>query len=373
MFGLFKKKPLKEPEPYQGKILFNPKEKHSAPHLGSRQNILSKFKNTIIGFLGLAFIMASAFGIYTVFNSEQFKIKNFEFIGNKEVEDSEITEVIQSFKGKSLFLVNASVISETVSRSFPLFKSVEVKKVFPDLLRLVIAEKDPQLVLINLSGSYVIDEEGFVIEVISSDNINFPADKIEIARGLGDPNSESVRERIYADWKAEKKLIISPNKELTPEDEQRLAKEFNFAAIADEEKEATLKTIQEELLHEITSFLDSHALEVSQTVFAGLPRVYVINADILVKNQIISEKKLNLTAEVARFFNQNKQLVVEKIFWEGEVLVRFQFTSGKQIVFGTNRKVSEQLEDLLLVSSKLEQEGKIYNLIDVSSRKILVK
>jgi len=369
MFGLFKKKQPKETEPFQAKILFKPKEPRTVSQIGPRKNVWGKLKNIAIGLISLILIIAIVLGLYALFNSEEFKIKSFEFIGNKEVEDGEILEAISSVKGKSLFLTNAFTISDTIKQNFPLFKSVVVKKIYPDLIKVIVSEKEPQLILINLNGSYLIDEEGFVIEVISSDSIKFPEDKVDIARGIGDPNSDIVRDLIYADWKFAK----TKKTDLSAEEEAALAKQFDFNAVPLEQKQAKLQVIQTELLSEINSFLEKHAQLVAQTVYAGLPRVYMVNANKIEKNQIISENKLNLTAEVARFFNQHQEFVLAKIYWEGEVLVRFEFTNGKQIVFGTNRKASEQLEDLLLVLSKLQQEGKSYTRIDVSSKKISVK
>ena len=323
----------------------------------------SRAKHTILGLLGLILLIALGYGISRLLTDERFQIHSVEVIGNDYIADEEIIAASGAI-GKSIFLQRTYSAEQRLLKDFVFFKRVEIRKIWPDSLVVNIAERQPQLILINLNGVFIIDDEGLVIEVLKSESLNFSPEKIEIVRGLGDPEAKYVEQRIRADMQG-----------TTLDDDgfQQEADAFDFEAIPLSEKIIVLEQIKEELTNEIISLLDENNKLTTETRHAGLPRVYVYENRAYEQDTAVDPQKLIISTEVTQFLKSQPDTVIEKITWEGDYLVSFQLLSGKRLIFGVTRDLSEQIEDYLVLRARLHLDGRDFSVIDLSSSNISVR
>ncbi len=120
----------------------------------------------------LAVILSLA---YTVFFLDFFEVKKMEISGNLklsigEIEDFVFSEINRvkthpSIKG-DMVLLDSEQLKKALLKKFKIIKSVEIKKIFPDTLKISIAEKSIATVWCRVS-CYWLDEEGVVFEPLS--------------------------------------------------------------------------------------------------------------------------------------------------------------------------------------------------------------
>lgn len=324
----------------------------------------------LIAFLlcvGLIFVMRN------FISSPTFAIKQIEFYGNRRLTDTQLNELVEDIKGRNIFLLRSGEVSSKLSQKDFFLKAVTVSKILPDKIRISIQERTPDLTVINLSGAYLVDSEGIVLDTVITDQLNFGRNDLEILKDFGDPNADYVKERLSD--KIEELIFETPEKNpetqtnYTEEERKQLA----FEMIPLTEKVAVLETIKGEILIKVEEIFTRFSNAVSAHEFAALPRVFVYENKVYRQNDTIDSSRLTLTTEVTSYFNSNQEFIVEKITWEGQYLVNIKFTSGQEAIFGVSRKPSEQLEDFVLIITRLKLDGKNFSKIDLSSKKVSVK
>ena len=118
------------------------------------------------------------FVVYFLFFSQFFLIKKIEIKGNKSIKSSEIEKVATSkmkdaffhFVPGNNFLFNKNEeIKNALLEKFSEIKSIKVKKVFPNSLKIEILEKDPIIIWCRLEDCYYIDNKGIIFASVDSD------------------------------------------------------------------------------------------------------------------------------------------------------------------------------------------------------------
>lgn len=301
------------------------------------------------------------FMVFKIISSDYFQIDAIRIIGSRSVPAESIRQDLSDYNSRSIFIVNSKEISNGLLQKHSSFKRVSVAKIWPDKLIINITEKQPLLFYINLNGVYLIDEDGKVSEILFQDKINFETEQLNVITGAEGIDSRLVSERLAAEHLQTQESI--------PEDERT---DFDISAITPDKKFEVLNTIRTELLEQSRAIILSYKTRFDPASYPPLQTVFAFENSSYAKGSVIDEKRIGLTREVTRFFDQRNE-TIQEIVWEGKFLVRVTLQSGKTCIFGTNRNISEQLEDYIVITQQLAEENKNYSEMDLSSRKVSVK
>lgn len=314
---------------------------------------VKEYKYFITGVFGFILLILCITLIANILGSPKFHVSEYEFIGNKSISDELLLSTLESFSGKPIFFLDRNNVETKLSESFVFFDKVKTTKQYPNKVVVRIDEREPKIVLINLSGAYLIDEDGRIIDIISKEKINFSSDQLDIINGLGDPTGILVRTRMKVD--SEK-----------PEN-------FHFNKIPLKEKIETLEKIRNELLDKVTSNFEKFSKEVSETKYKTMQQVLSYGNDTYDLFDFINIDLMGLSLEVVQYFSDPEGLQIKTITWEGPFLLKCEMKNNKALIFGIKRNISEQLEDYSLINNRLKKEGIDYTQIDLSSVKVSVK
>lgn len=377
MFGLKRKQPERK---YRGSPVIQKPLVKTSPNLRNKRMVnqtklpainIKKFGLGLVAFL----IIVSVLYLFTFFaTDQQFAVSDFVFIGNNQLDDSKLEASLSEIRGTNIFLLRTTDVAGKLIRENFFVKSVWIRKYYPNKLLINVTEREPSLTYINLAGVYIVDSDGNVLKQLFNEKLNFTQEGLDIINGFGDPNAAYVRERIMSNLSItptptpSNTLLIKPDSSPTP---TPTPADF-FEDIPISEKIKVLNEIKDELIETVNDTLDKNSTNVSQTEFAGLPRVFVYENNEYSENDIIDKNRLEVTNEANRFLKSSTEFIVERIIWQGRYLVVFKLTTGEEITFGTNRKASEQLEDMLIIQNQLRLEGKTFLKLDLSSKKVAV-
>lgn len=356
--------------PRDKKVLFNTSRKsnHAVHRRRSKQHIkkpatneISSVKPIILGVIAILLLVLIIYAIITFLNSPKFKINEFSYLGNKSITESQLNQALQEYLAKNIFFARSEGVENLLLEEFVYFNNVKVRKIWPNKLEIVVNEREPKLILINISGIYLVDEDGRMISTLAEQEINLSEQQLDVVRGLGNPNAKYIEERLEVKF-------IEENPELDPETD------FKFKDIPLSKKIEELQEMQAELSEKVSSTLATNAEQISDTEYEDLQRVFAYENKQYEKFSYINDELLMITLEITNFFANNpKEEQVKQVTWISEFLVRADLTNGKQITFGSGRSITTQLEDYRLIKSQLKLKGEEYSKIDLSSDKISVK
>lgn len=357
---------------YQPTVIFKP---HARTRLTpitknplQRQGRFLVIKRIALALLAFVILSFLVYLIYQLFQNPYFALEQFNIIGNKTVSQERMDSLLKEFKGKNIFLVQSGSVEKAITDNFPIFNGVEVDKYYPNILFIKISEREPKLIYINLSGIYQVDAKGDVLELINAVPSKLNQEQVNIYRGYGNPNDILVQDRLKTEFSIANKFETKTVEEQL----QLLGSGFLFDQIKLSEKERVLKILQKEIGAVIDDYLKKNNEIVDNGAFASFPRVDAIELKKYEAEEKIALDRLNLTLDLNGLFS-TRSIPVSRIVWEGELLVTVVLDDQRVIVFGLNRKSSEQFEDYLLVLNQLKKEGHDFKKIDVSSTKVSVK
>ncbi len=101
-----------------------------------------------------------------IFPIKNIKIKNSEILDSKKI----INE-LEVIKGKNLLFVDQKLIKSAMEK-FDFISSFNVKKIYPDTIKVVIFEKKPVAIYIQKKKKFYISEKGDLIKYLDLVNYN---------------------------------------------------------------------------------------------------------------------------------------------------------------------------------------------------------
>jgi len=349
-------------------ILNTPKKKeYKRNHIGFKTNI--NFKKILLGLLGIGLVLGVVFLLNSFFSIKEYRLdlNKVTLLGNKTISNADIESVISEFKDRHIALVDAKDIENKLINEFQIIKGVQVTKLYPNGLFIKINEREAKLACITLNAAYVLDTSGKILDIVSPQKIDFSQEKILIARGLGDMGSQILKDYFLNQFILDNQLA-----EKTPtEREQLIATGYTFDTITLQQKNAVLKALGAEYKSEIDNYFAKNSGAILGSKYHDLPEVYLLQNKELSANDSIDLERQNLSLELINRLGVSK-IEYSQIRWEGSILVKVFLKDNKQLIYGTNRPLSDQWEDYFLVLNDLIRRGKGYSVIDVSSTKISV-
>lgn len=192
----------------------------------------SIFRSRVFWLSILVLITAGAI-FYFLFLYSFFQVNEINISGNNKVRSEELRKIIAKeieqnivfFPTKSIFLTKPSKIKEIILNSFPQIAELNLKRKFPRILEIKIAERKP-VAIFNANETYFfIDENGIVFEKIEKADLNFPLIKelaedgspSELGKGIIEKDLVSEIAAIFSELKnleipAENFLIVSEDR-----------------------------------------------------------------------------------------------------------------------------------------------------------------
>lgn len=104
--------------------------------------------------------------LYTCLNSSMFNSKNIVIEGNKYVDENYIEKVLEFKNDKNIFRYNMNNM-EKILLDNKYIESVNIKRLFPDTIKISIIEKEIYAVLSNNNEYCYIDNKGNFIDKIN--------------------------------------------------------------------------------------------------------------------------------------------------------------------------------------------------------------
>lgn len=366
IFRKKKKANKEELNNFKPSILYKPKDKRRSIFRRYNSSNIS-MKKILLGISLIIIIILIFTLIYQFVRNPYFELSKFQIIGNRNISDEEILSSINSEIGRHIYIIDTNKIEKTIIEKYPIIDGVDISKIWPDKLFIKISEREAKVVVVNLNGAYLSDGEGQIIQIIGKNKVDFSDEKIRIARGYGSIDDDIVRETLLNEFIAKMGLL-----ELEEEEREKIIMEqFNFDSISINKKQEILDSLKEQYIAESKSYWDANSSIADLSKYSSYPRVKVLNNDDLELTDKVDLDRLEITLEIINFLNI-RQIPINDIIWEGELLVRVEIDNNRILIFGINRKSSIQFEDLLIVFADLSKRGKGFKEIDVSASKVLV-
>ncbi len=295
----------------------------------------SKIVRTIIVLL----LLLSILGVLSFFLlGERFDISEISIQGNSFLTKQFFEDELNHLKGKNIFLTRASGVDEDINELSPFVKDVIVEKKLPNKLNITIRERKPAFVLVTLSGAFLVDEEGVIVDVLKEFKpLEITDEDIDILMGYGNleeqkSKSKKDKKKKVLGKKERKELLAKKKKEL-----ESLVKRFwteNTKSLLDEYEDYSLI-----YSYKRRSFTNTEHVE-----------------DSIMKNSL----------EVVRSnFIPGKEVI--KYIWESPFRFVVYLMEGRSIIFSSRRGIEEQLKDLKALILRLKRQGKEFKKIDLGS------
>lgn len=121
--------------------------------------------------------------------SDFFNINKINIKGNLNIPKEKLLHNSAIISGENIFRISTDDAEKNILE-IPYAKSVEVKRKLPREIDIEVVEREEKLLVKNISMYYVIDEEGFVLNQLDSNDKDLPVvlglktDKIDIGDNL---------------------------------------------------------------------------------------------------------------------------------------------------------------------------------------------
>ncbi|MBU0708425.1 FtsQ-type POTRA domain-containing protein [Patescibacteria group bacterium] len=123
-------------------------------------------------------IMLFACSTYLVFRSDIFLVRNLEFITDKPLRGSVLTEgdlriVLDHYITRSMFRINTGELQASLLDKYLALKEVKIERHFPDSLYIFWQEREALVVVVKDGKKFLVDHEGLLYAEIPGE-VNIP-------------------------------------------------------------------------------------------------------------------------------------------------------------------------------------------------------
>ena len=143
-----------------------------------RKILVRRFWLVMRVLLAVCFLAAAVWGLNYFYNSSYFKIKSLTIEGNTHYDEDSLGKFTGDIPGTNIFEVNKKDIEDSLGSSLVWVKSVELRKIFPDSIVIMIQERNPALITSYRNDYYLLDDEGLILEIISFEDLKSYGDLI---------------------------------------------------------------------------------------------------------------------------------------------------------------------------------------------------
>lgn len=150
-------------------------------------------------FLRLIFSMFFIFLVFIlVFKTSFFLINNIKVTGNKKIPHKKIADMSDIEKKENIFKINLEESNKKIEK-LPYVKEAKTRRKLPKSIIIQVLERKQALQIEGSSSFAIIDEEGYILEIVEKRNIDLPLLKgLEIGnKSEGDNFLSDIKEINY--------------------------------------------------------------------------------------------------------------------------------------------------------------------------------
>ncbi|MBD3280059.1 FtsQ-type POTRA domain-containing protein [Candidatus Dojkabacteria bacterium] len=326
--------------------------------------------------MGLLVVIGLIVVLRLIFSTNYFDVKEIRVTGVEETETSKLEQIAQNYKGKNIYRVDLDELEREISEISIYIKNVYAKKHLPNRIEISIKERYPSYTILNYDGVYLIDEEYIVTNIPIMQEIEFSEAEMNAYR-KNDIESKTIKERLFLKLKnneldVEIENVLDEGVEIEEEEEIQL-EDIDFEKIPEKEKIEELEKLKTDINAIIAEHFSSLEAQVNESEFAGLRRLYFNKNGNYEEGERAEEDRLKAYDQVYEYFADDEGLAILKVVWTSDYTLQISFADDKKILFGTNRGIDQQLQDLEIVLDELQMQGKDFRRIDLRTETIGVK
>jgi cell division septal protein FtsQ len=264
----------------------------------------------------------------TVLKSDTFKVKEIEIIADNVDDTSEMSKILDKYKGISVFTINSGQLYDDLKKAFPNVDEVFVHKTLNGKLNVEVVQNLAVYYVINFSGTYILDHNAKVLEVYNDNKLLINDFEQKILKGEVNAQGDYVRE-----------VYLS---KITSE-EDRLKVKWDQIPQADKDKLFT--EIVNDLYARINTAFQKSLDFLKVPKYANLSGYLEYLSKEYSKGDILDKGKLTFISLVADFL-RNKQKVIKSTKWLSEYTLEVTLEESRQILFSLKRDLKDQFRDV---------------------------
>lgn len=322
--------------------------------------------------INILLLAAGAGFLYLILQTDYFQVKEIRFEGIEQTERSKLEEIAAKYKGKNIYTLNLDKFEEDVSGLSVYIKEVHAEKYLPSKIVVKVTERYPKVVYVNFNGVLLIDKDNYVVASPINQSINFTDEEWK-AYYSQDVNLKIVQERVQVNLEQESVDGEQEQEQVEEQEQGEDQEEFDYSKIEDKVKREALDEIKTEMTQIIKAHFTSLNEQINTSEYAGLQRIYLYDDADYKEGDVINDKTLTYTTQVIEHFDRQEELTIKEIIWESRFSLTIHTLEEKIFVFGTNREIDDQLDDLDVVLSELQANHQDYKKIDLRAEIIGVK
>ena len=150
-----------------------------------RKILVRRFWLAVRILLAVCFLIVAVWGLDYFYNSRYFKIKSLTIEGNTHYDEDSLSKFTRDIPGTNIFEVNKKDIEDSLGSGLVWVRSVELRKIFPDSIVIMIQERNPALIASYRNDYYLLDDEGLILEKISIEDLKSYGDLILVRDAFG--------------------------------------------------------------------------------------------------------------------------------------------------------------------------------------------
>ena len=306
----------------------------------------------------VCFMFVGLVGLRYFLFSDKFSIANVDVLGNEIFTDDFYQQKLNYLYGQNIFFTRSSKISEDAKRISSYVKNIHIEKTLPDTLLITVEERTPLFVWVNLSGAYLIDDEGIVLEIVSNFNdLQLSSEDLDLLKGYGDLSELMEEEEKAEEGEGGAEGVDSGTESDELEED-----------ITEEDKVQFLKNEQMEVTSRVEKFWNENFLTISKK-YRVHPFVYGYDLQAPLVMDTLDSELLNNTKYVLSIDFLDKEVI--QYVWESSYRFVICFKEGSKILFSTRREFSDQIDDLEILQEEFKKEGVEFKVIDLSSEALV--
>lgn len=144
------RRPAPKPRPVKGEVIMDDATRRKVRRFRFRR---------LVTFLALVGVIAGAIGLYI---SPLTRVQHVQVTGTSVLDPQQVAELTDA-EGQSMFTLSFADAEERIA-ALPGVKAVRIERQFPQTLRVVVTERQPWGAWVSGDVTYVIDDEGIVID-----------------------------------------------------------------------------------------------------------------------------------------------------------------------------------------------------------------
>lgn len=300
-----------------------------------KQSSRIKFRYASLLLLPIGALMLGI--VYLMFFSSYFSVKKIEF--TQEVSESSVRRIEESLLGNNLLLLSINQIESIVSDNIEFSDQVYVRKIFPEKIEIIVDEKVPKYVYVDLDRYGLFDED---LDFIEYGSVPYSID-------LTEEESEYLSGKLNIDSPYVKEVYFN---NLT---EDEIA-DFDWEIVPQDQKEQILENVRVSAYSKIDSYFQNNT-EILQQQFGDLRIIKTTEENSFTSREVIT--RITQSDEVISTIDLIflEDFTIDSINWKNAFTLEIKI-GEKTFIFGELFNDEEEIKSQLEIMQGIYDKNK---------------